>query len=131
MILEIISIIAIAVILALVFFYGLRKTGPWGSLWAFILVLVSAMLLYTVWTDPYGPVYWGIGWVDLLIIALLFALLLAAATPPTYSQQAYMRNDEILPETEEERKYDLIVSRGIFWVLIILFVVLIILGVWQ
>ena len=131
MILEIISIIAIAVILALVFFYGLRRTGPWGSLWTFILVLISAMLLYSVWTEPYGPVYWGIGWVDLLIVALLFALLLAAATPPSYSRQLRMQQDEILPETEKERRIDKIATSGLFWLLIILFAVLIILGVLQ
>ncbi len=129
MILEIITILLIAVILAAIFFYGFRRTGPWGSFWSFLLVLILGMLLFTVWTEPYGPVYWGIGWIDLLIIGLLFALLLAAASP-SLRQGRHVSEEEILPDTEPRKMPERVAVSGFFWILILLFVVLIIFGLW-
>lgn len=129
MILEIITILLIAVILAAIFFYGFRRTGPWGSFWSFLLVLILGMLLFTVWTEPYGPVYWGIGWIDLLIIGLLFALLLAAASP-SLRQGRDVSEEAILPDTEPRKMPERVAVSGFFWILILLFVVLIIFGLW-
>lgn len=129
MILEIITILLIAVILAAIFFYGFRRTGPWGSFWSFLLVLILGMLLFTVWTEPYGPVYWGIGWIDLLIIGLLFALLLAAASP-SLRQSRDVSEEAILPDTEPRKMPERVAVSGFFWILILLFVVLIIFGLW-
>lgn len=129
MILEIITILLIAVILAAIFFYGFRRTGPWGSFWSFLLVLILGMLLFTVWSEPYGPVYWGIGWIDLLIIGLLFALLLAAASP-SLRQSRDVSEEAILPDTEPRKMPERVAVSGFFWILILLFVVLIIFGLW-
>lgn len=129
MILELITILLIAVILAAIFFYGFKRPGPWGSFWSFLLILILSMLLFTVWTEPYGPVYRGIGWIDLLIIGLLFALLLAAASPPPKTGSD-VSEEEILPATEPRKIPDRIAVSGFFWILILLFIVLIIFGLW-
>ena len=130
MILEIFSILLIAVILAAIFFYGFGRTGPWGSFWSFLLVLVLGMLVFTVWTEPYGPVYWGISWIDLLIIGLLIALLLAAASPPPQSRSAHPE-EEVLPGSRPEGLPDRIALSSFFWILILLFILLIFLGMWM
>lgn len=128
MLLEIISIVLIAIILAVAFFYGFRRRGPWGSLWAYILILIAGMLSFSIWTEPYGPVLWGIGWIDILIVGILLALLLAAASPAPNSTIPREGEQEILPE--EEDTYNKYAIGSFFWVLILLFIVLIIVGMW-
>ena len=50
------------------------------------LVLLLIVWAASIWTRPIGPVYWGVAWIPLFFIGLIFALLLAAI--PTYDEDA-------------------------------------------
>lgn len=55
--------------------------GPWpGVIW-FFLVLFFATWAIGAWAQPVGPRAWGVHWLTFLVVALLIALLIAAATP--------------------------------------------------
>jgi len=55
--------------------------GPWGLWWVFLLVLVLATWAGGLWITPFGPPLFGVSWLPMLFVGLIFALLLAAAVP--------------------------------------------------
>ena len=62
-------------------FYFMGRAGPWsGCLW-FALVLFLFTWAGGVWVGPFGPTLWGLSWLPFLFFGLLFAFLMAAATP--------------------------------------------------
>ncbi|WP_460924939.1 hypothetical protein [Pontibacter brevis] len=81
------------------------------------------VFLAYVWVRPFGPIYWGVAFFPLLFIGLLFALLLAAATPPrhgtTYTRKEY---DTLDRKAEESPEDDKAVLGIFFWTAIILFI---------
>src|SRR6056297_1118331 len=79
--LEIIGIVLIALIIGSIFYYGFKKTGPWGSFWSFILIIFLGTLFVDAWAEPVGPLWYDVAWVDLIFFGLIFAFFLAAATP--------------------------------------------------
>ena len=113
---EILITVLAAVLIGILFYYAFKATGPWGSLWTFLLILIIAGLAAEAWIEPVGPVVWNISWVPTLFVILLFALLLAAATPP------YRERPEIEPEAETPERAGAAVALGIFfWIFIIFF----------
>ncbi|MGK7389677.1 MAG: hypothetical protein ACNS60_04975 [Candidatus Cyclobacteriaceae bacterium M2_1C_046] len=121
---EIIGAIVIALVIGAIFYYGFKSTGPWGSFWAFFLVLFFIIWIAAIATDPYGPVYWGIAWFDFFIIGLLFALLLAAATPSRVDRRRYREYYTTTPEAEEEAGRTAVAIGVWFWAMIILFIII-------
>ncbi|MFO7893117.1 MAG: hypothetical protein R6U63_05250 [Longimicrobiales bacterium] len=78
---EIILAFAIGLLLALIFAYGLGRTGPWGGfVWFFLVVFLTAWAV-GLWVEPVGPALWGAAWVPILFGALFVALLVAAIPP--------------------------------------------------
>jgi len=129
----ILAIILFALLIGSLFFYGFKRTGPWGSFWSFILILFLGMWLVDIWVTPYGPEYWGVAWLDLLFAGLLLALLLAAATPTPYVPP---RNREItdreLVKAQEAEVVRGSVAIGIFfWIMLLLFVTLVLIGLFM
>jgi hypothetical protein len=71
----------IIAVLILLPFYFMGRVGPWsGWLW-FGLVLFLFTWAGGVWVGPYGPTLWGLSWMSFLFFGLLFAFLMAAASP--------------------------------------------------
>lgn len=98
----ILAAIVIAVLISAIFYYGFSARGPWGSFWTFFLVLLLIVWAASLWTRPVGPVYWGVAWIPLFFIGLIFALLLAAI--PTYDttpEEEAIIDQEILAEEPE------------------------------
>ncbi len=95
------------------FYYVFKFTGPWGSFWSFILVLIMAGLAASVWLEPFGPMVYNLAWAPVLFVILLFALFLAAATPRRYRTRNPARED--LSDVSSEDVPGLAVS-AIFWV---------------
>ncbi|RDV14983.1 hypothetical protein DXT99_11915 [Pontibacter diazotrophicus] len=135
---SIIAVILIALIIAAIFYYGLNSRGPWGSFWTFVLVVGFGVLIAAVWARPVGPVWYGIAWFPLLFIGLLFALLLAAATPTTRRtdyptrRTGYVEEDPRMnePITEEGNAAEDAVAVGIlFWTMLTLFLLIVVLGI--
>lgn len=90
-----------------------------GSFWTFLLVLIALIWFVAVLADPVGPVWWGVAWIDLLIFGILFALLLAAATPSTGRSSHKEVNTN--STTEEDVAFAAVALSIWFWVMIFFF----------
>ena len=129
----------IAILLSVIFYYAFNIRGPWGSFWTFFLVLLLTVWAASLWVDPVGPVFWGIAWIPLFFVGLLFALLLAAIPtdydrPPNKieNRHAAFRGrrepepDEIA-ESKEATRTAAAVS-GIFWIFLLILLIVVIAG---
>lgn len=128
---EIFGILLVSILLSTLFYYGLNRTGPWGSIWSFILVVFLGVFVFDIFATPVGPLYLGIAWLDLLLIGLIFALLLAAATPKNEPrEEALSENDKKeLRQRMEAGEGDSAVAIGaFFWILIFSFITTIAIG---
>jgi hypothetical protein len=94
-------------------FIAFGTKGPWGSfLWFFMVVFLFAWA-GGVWLTPFGPTLRGIGWLPIIFMGILAALLLTAASPRTSRKRVAAQEKA---ETDAERTA---VVDAIFWVLII------------
>jgi len=96
-VLEIFFAIVGAVLVGTIFYYVFRVSGPWGTFWSFLLVLILATLAVTAWITPFGPAFRDVAWLPILLVIIFFALLLAAATPPSGRRVPYRRSTETEP----------------------------------
>lgn len=116
----------LAIMVGTVFFYGLRRRGPWGSFWAFFSILLLAGIIAEAWTTPIGPPVFGVSWVGSLIFILFFALLIAAATP---THRQYGKSASEMEAEEVARKNPGAVAVGaFFWFLLVIMTVVAIAG---
>jgi hypothetical protein len=91
--------------------FGTR--GPWGSMLWFFLVVSLFAWAGGVWLVPFGPIFWGIGWLPIIFMGFLVSLLLTAASPRTPRKRKNTQEEAI---ADADRKA---VVDTIFWVLII------------
>lgn len=130
-VLEIVGVVVMAILITSIFYFGFKKTGPWGSFWTFFLVLWLGIWAADVWIDPIGPIYWGVAWLDFFVVGILFAVLLVAAMPPArYDRdQTSIYPDEKSPHNVKDQDRETAAIGAFFWVLLVLFVVVIAVGV--
>lgn len=110
----------IALVIGVIFAFGLRRGGPWpGVLWFFLILFVGTWALGGLFR-PFGPPVGDIYWVPYLSAALLIALLLAATTP--------LRPPPASEETRavEREGAQLAVGLGVFFWLMLIFSLLLI-----
>ena len=123
--LQILAIAIVAALVGVLFYYVFKTAGPWGRFWSFVLILILAGIAAAAWIPPLGPVYWDVSWVPVLIVILLFALFLAAATPP--------RGKEKVPPEEHPgpRQYasEVVVLNTFFWVFVVLLFIAALFGI--
>ncbi|MBK6263575.1 hypothetical protein JKA74_00895 [Marivirga sp. S37H4] len=118
----------IVLVIGSIFSYGFKSRGPWGSIWAFMLVLLLAGWAGMLWITPTGPVYWGFAWIPIVFFILLIAALLGAATPSArhndIAHQPTRPRRERVDDEEEE-----VVALGLFfWIFIIFLIIAILVG---
>ena len=87
--------------------------GPWGSLLWFFLVVSLFAWAGGVWLVPFGPMFWGIGWLPIIIMGFLVSLILTAASPRT-PRWRKASQEEATSEAGTRAVVDII-----FWVVII------------
>ena len=87
--------------------------GPWGSLLWFFLVVSLFAWAGGVWLVPFGPMFWGIGWLPIIIMGFLVSLILTAASPRTPRWRRASK-EEVTSEAGTRAVVDII-----FWVVII------------
>ena len=87
--------------------------GPWGSLLWFFLVVSLFAWAGGVWLVPFGPMFWGIGWLPIIIMGFLVSLILTAASPRTPRWRRASK-EEVTSEVGTRAVVDVI-----FWVVII------------
>ena len=115
-----------ALIFTMIFAVGLRRPGPWSSALVFFLVIFLAAWAGGLWISPAGPVFYGIYWLPIILVAFLFAILLAAVTsagPPRRTETA--EETDIAKQEQEvaKRAFD-----AFFWILLIALIGIIVLG---
>jgi hypothetical protein len=122
---DVLFALSMALIFTMIFAVGLRRTGPWSSVAVFFLVIFLAAWAGGLWISPAGPVFLGIYWLPILLVAFFIALLLAAGPP---RRPPHVKT---ISEAEEEAQERRAVARAFdafFWVLLVGFGVLIVLG---
>ncbi len=118
-----------AALLAAIFSYGFKTKGPWGSFWTFFLILFLTIWAAEFWVTPIGPAwgYWDeTAWLPLVMIGVLMALILAAATPP----RREVPHEPGEPESQTENAIVAVVG-VFFWISIVVLAALIIAGLVQ
>ncbi len=123
---EVLMIVVVAVIFGILFSYIFNYAGPWGKLWTFILILVLAGLAAAGWIEPVGPVYLDIAWLPVLFVIFIFALFLAAATPPAHRE----KNKTATEKPAEDREYVPQIALSIFfWSFLVLMLFIVVWGI--
>lgn len=116
----------VAMALSLIFVYGFRRKGPWTNFYIFFLIIFLATWAGGLWITPVGPSIRGIFWLPFILVGAIFALLLAAATPP--SKQSSI---ELKTRKQEKKEQTIETAINLFiWILIISLTVAIIIGYW-
>jgi hypothetical protein len=115
--LEILIVILAAIIIGSLFYHVFKYSGPWGSFWTFILILILAGLASAAWVRPIGPTYWNISWIPVLFVIVLFALLLAAASPPPRRKRDILEKEQI--PTSSHLGAAVVTVSFLFWIFII------------
>lgn len=122
-ILGILYLVTIAFLITLFFRFLLQVSGPWGSFWAFFLIVLLAIFAANIWVSPIGPHFADIYWVPPAAAGLIIALLLAATTPSPKTRS------EMDAEGKASGRDAAAVALGtFFWFLIIFLVILILTG---
>lgn len=129
---EVVGAIIIAIVLTLIFYFALSARGPWGSLWSFFLIILLIVWSASLWISPIGPVYWGVAWIPLIFIGIIFALLLAAI-PTSETDYRGVRGDVVDADvrTEPERAEERAAAGAVgfmFWIFIFFLIIAIIAG---
>lgn len=93
--------LVVGLVLTLVFIGLFRSRGPWPIWWAFLLVVFLGAWAGGIWLAPIGPVLFDVYWLPILLAGLVFALLLAAATPPRRVRQPSREMAQPAPTSED------------------------------
>lgn len=114
----ILIIFVIALLLAWAF--SPRGKNSYAPVIVFFFILFLSGVAAQFWIVPFGPVFWGIAWIPVLVIILIIALLFSAPSP-------YERRKA--PVESKEEASTSTVAIGLFvWVLFILLLVAVLTG---
>lgn len=123
----------LAVVLTLLFSSLFRSSGPWNNFWINAIILFLVLWGVGLWLAPVGPVYYGVAWVDLLVVGLLLALLLAAteeAGRRRYRQ--YPAGEEVDIVAESKKEAGATALFGVFfWIFVVFSLVIILAGIFS
>lgn len=124
-ILEILILLIIVVVVGAIFYYGFKRRGPWGTFWAFLLILFLAALAGRVWIEPAGPELWGYTWLPIVFWIFVVALIIGIAGDRNKDPD-YRKNTQ--QEVAEDTTETAAAFGAFFWILLSLLLVTIILG---
>ncbi|HVS90444.1 MAG TPA: hypothetical protein VHE59_00330 [Mucilaginibacter sp.] len=109
-----------AVTITAVFNIFLKKTGPWDRFWLLFILLFLASVGAGQWVVPIGPSASGFHWVPGLIVTVIFALVVAAASP---------KPDRNKYKVDEPTEVNMLAVDFFFITLVIILIVLILAGI--
>lgn len=122
------SVFVLVLIISLFFLpkYKGERTG-FFPLVLFFLILYMAGIASQLWIVPFGPVFWGVSWIPLLFILIIFTFLLAVPSP--YQAR---RKRKITRLQEEEAEEEFAEGISIFtWLLLFLLLIVTIIGLYK
>jgi hypothetical protein len=118
----IIAALCIALLISLIFSFGNGRGSSIGAFLIFFFVLFLAVLAGHFWITPFGPVLWGIAWLPLLFIGIIFAFLLMIP-PPYTSKSANAKAEEAVSAVAAISTF--------MWLLLIILLVAVIAGYYK
>jgi hypothetical protein len=95
--------------------YVFATKGPWNNLLWFFLVVALFAWAGGIWLVPFGPRWFGIGWMPIFFMALLAVLLVTASSPR--GVVSAKKKKQMLADDETKSALDIV-----FWLLIIFLV---------
>ncbi len=105
-VLELLIAVAVALLLAAVLVFPLRRRGPGpleGLLFFFLIIFLAAWA-GGLWLTPIGPVAYGVPWVGFVVVGVILALILAAAATPR--RRLPKPGKPAVPRTEAEAEVE-------------------------
>ncbi len=123
---NVLAAILIALVVGIFFYYVFKFTGPWGNFWAFLAILILAGISAGAWIERTGPMVYDVAWVPILFVIILFALLLAAVSPP-YTRRTGPGPEEAVEVTEEEAPF--MAVSAVFWIFLVFLFVAAVVGI--
>jgi len=122
---EIIFSLIIALIITVVFALGFKNKGPWGTIWAFFLIIFLAVWAASLWLTPRGPFAIGVAWIPIAFFGIIMALIVSAAVPPS-NRETVQYNHKMDPEAKKAGKFS--TFNTYFWLLMVLLVIAVVFG---
>ena len=92
-----------------------RRDDAGGSLAFAFLILLLSIWAFGAWITPWGPVFYGVPWLSLLLVGLFVTLLILAISAP--SRRPRRPATAVTPEREEEAAAA--VFGTFFWLLLL------------
>jgi len=120
-IIDFFAALAVGLLVVFVISIAFGTKGPWGSLVWFLMVVSLFAWVAGVWLKPYGPRWYGVGWVPIVFVGFLIALLLTTVSPRRGSRlsKSLAQKNKVLKEADRKADVD-----SLWWVLIIFLVFL-------
>ncbi|MCF8052069.1 MAG: hypothetical protein K9L59_12580 [Desulfobacterales bacterium] len=116
---DLIFALIIAVLMVALFAILFQIRGPWNSLLWFFVIVLLATWAGGVWLAPMGPPVGEFYWLPFLVVGLVIALLLAAATIPLPREESTV--ELVDPKERRAKRWAAGTALTIFfWVLILL-----------
>jgi hypothetical protein len=121
--------IIVALTLTALFYFIIRRSGLWGNVFLFFLIVFLGAWAGGLWLRPIGPPINGFYWINYLITGFLLALLLAAIGSSDSSRERKKvefeaeENKVIEKRTREPKRFDLLLTS-----LVLLLIIVILLG---
>lgn len=122
---EIFAAFIMAFLFTFLFSVGFKNKGPWGILWIFFLIIFLASWAGQLWISPIGPLFYGISWLPLLFVAIIFAIILAATSSPGYNRKSVANDDS------KVTKEPAVVLGVFFWLLLVILLIVIAIGYYR
>lgn len=119
----ILYLVVLSFLITLFFRFLLRISGPWGSFWAFFIIVLLGILAADIWISPIGPYFGDIYWVPPIAAGLIIALLLAATTP-----SPQIRSEKEVRKKSSKEEAAAVALGTFFWFLILFLVILVVTG---
>jgi hypothetical protein len=124
--LGILYLVVISFLITLFFRFLLQIKGPWGSFWAFFIIVLLGIFGTDIWILPIGPNFAGIYWVPPIAFGLAFALLLSVISP-----SPKVRSEIEAASKAGQDGISIKKLRPFFWLLVVILLVFIIIGFYK
>lgn len=119
----ILAALIIALLVSLIF-SAIYRNGPLSSLLIFFLILFMGGMAAQFWIVPFGPVVWGVAWLPLLFIVLIFAFLFSTPVP-------FQRNATKADEKNTIAAPVVLALNIFIWALLVLLLVAVVAGYYR
>ena len=119
----IVAAFILALLLSLLFVPDFRR-GAFGSFVIFFFILFMGGIFTQYWIIPFGPVWWGVTWMPLLFILLIFTFLLVIPSP--YERRRMIKTNESNTEENASAAISIFV-----WLVFTILLIAILIGIFR